>query len=442
VSTTPLRRNRDFMLLQAGQLFSTFGSRVSAIAYPLLVLAVTGSAAKAGLAGAAQFTPLLLFNLPAGVAADRFDRRRLMIMADVVSAASVGTLAALVLTHHASFWTILVVAFVDATGGVFFRAGQSGAFRAVVPLAQLPAAASVSQARGATVLLSAPPVGGALFGLGRGLPFLVDALSYVFSTVSVLLMRTRFQEERVRDTEPLRQQLAEGLSFLSHVPFLRTSMLMIAASNFSTTGVQLAVIVLAKRQGLSSASIGAFVALVGATALLGSVASPLLRRFFSLHTILLSEFWASRLRAVLHLAERLRARGRVRRAGLLLPEHRLRRYGVLVCVDARPARRARDVGLEHATRARRPVRSARGRIAAQLRVAARHDRRLHRLDARGSRRRHVQLLDPVGAAARGPRYSCSFSRRSRLTTFGSALPPVSFITWPTRKPSTPSLPPR
>jgi hypothetical protein len=292
VSTTPLRRNRDFMLLQAGQLFSTFGSRVSAIAYPLLVLAVTGSAAKAGLAGAAQFTPLLLFNLPAGVAADRFDRRRLMIMADVVSAASVGTLAALVLTHHASFWTILVVAFVDATGGVFFRAGQSGAFRAVVPLAQLPAAASVSQARGATVLLSAPPVGGALFGLGRGLPFLVDALSYVFSTVSVLLMRTRFQEERVRDTEPLRQQLAEGLSFLSHVPFLRTSMLMIAASNFSTTGVQLAVIVLAKRQGLSSASIGAFVALIGVTTLLGSVASPLLRRFFSLHTILLSEFWA------------------------------------------------------------------------------------------------------------------------------------------------------
>ncbi len=293
MSTTPLRRNRDFMLLQAGQLLSTFGSSVSAIAYPLLVLAVTGSAAKAGFVGAAQFTPLLLFNLPAGLAADRFDRRRLMIMADVVSAASVGTLAALVLTHHASFWTILVVAFVDATGGVFFRAGQSGAFRAVVPLAQLPAAASVSQARGATVLLFAPPVGGALFGLGRGLPFLVDALSYVFSTVSVLLMRTRFQEERIRDTAPLRKQLAEGLSFLSHVPFLRTTMLMIAASNFSTTGVQLAVIVLAKRQGLSSASIGAFVALVGATALLGSIASPLLRRFFSLHTILLSEFWAA-----------------------------------------------------------------------------------------------------------------------------------------------------
>ena len=84
MSFVPLRRNRDFMLLQSGQLLSTFGSSISNLAYPLLVLAVTGSAAKAGYVGAAHFTPLLLFNLPAGVAADRFDRRRLMIMADVV----------------------------------------------------------------------------------------------------------------------------------------------------------------------------------------------------------------------------------------------------------------------------------------------------------------------------------------------------------------------
>lgn len=292
MSETPLRRNRDFMLLQAGQLLSTFGSNVSNIAYPLLVLAVTGSAAKAGYVGAAQFTPMLVFNLPAGIVADRVDRRRLMIAADVVSATAVGTLGVLVLTHNALFWTIALVAFVDSTSSVFFRAGQSGAFRAVVPLAQLPAAASVSQARAASVRLGAPPVGGALFGVGRSLPFLVDAVSYVFSTGSLLLMRTRFQEARERDETPLRAQLAEGLSFLSRVPFLRTSMLMIAASNFSTTGVQLAVIILAKRHGLSSASIGAFVALVGVTTLAGSLASPVLRRFLSLHTIVLSEFWA------------------------------------------------------------------------------------------------------------------------------------------------------
>jgi hypothetical protein len=289
----PLRRNRDFMLLQAGQLLSTFGSNMSGIAYPLLVLAVTHSAAKAGYVGAVLFAPMVAFNLVAGVAADRFDRRRLMIAADVVGAAALGLLAGLVVTHHAAFGLILVVAFVDSTAAVFFRAGQSGAFRSVVPLAQIPAAASATQARSAIVRLSAPPVGGALLGVARSLPFLADAISYAFSSASLLLMRTRFQEERERDTAPLRRQLREGISFLAGVPFLRTTMLMIAVSNFAVSGTQLALIVLAKRDGLSSATIGGFVALTGATTLLGSVASPLFRRVLSLRAILLSEFWAA-----------------------------------------------------------------------------------------------------------------------------------------------------
>lgn len=290
---TPLWRNRDFLLLQAGQLLSTFGSSMSTIAYPLLVLAVTHSAAKAGYVSAVIFTPLLLFNLAAGVAADRFDRRALMIVSDVVAALSVGGLGVAVLTHHAPLWLILVVAFVDSTSSVFFRAGQSGAFRAVVPLAQIPAAASVTQARSATIRLSAPPVGGALFGIARAVPFLADAASYVFSTGSLLLMRTRFQEERERDPAPVRHQLAEGISYFLRMPFLRTTMTMIAASNFTSSGVQLAVIVLARRHGLSSAAVGGFVALVGATTLLGSLASPLLRRIFPMRAILLSEFWAA-----------------------------------------------------------------------------------------------------------------------------------------------------
>ena len=58
---TPLRMNRDFVLLQAGQLLSAFGSNMSRIAYPLLTLAVTHSPAKAGYVGAVQFAPFLVF---------------------------------------------------------------------------------------------------------------------------------------------------------------------------------------------------------------------------------------------------------------------------------------------------------------------------------------------------------------------------------------------
>jgi MFS family permease len=291
---TSLRSNRDFVLLQAGQLLSAFGSSMSALAYPLLALAITHSPAKAGYVGAVIFIPLVAFNLVAGVAADRFERRRLMILADVVGAATLGTLGTLVLLHHATLWLILIAAFVDSTASIFYNAASRGAFRSVVPIAQLPSAASTVQGRSAIVRLSAPPVGGALFGLARSLPFFADAFSYAFSTGSVLLMRTRFQEER----EPgvvttLRRQFAEGILYFAGIPFLRATIAMIAVSNFTVAGVQFGVIVLAKRDGLSSAAVGGFVAFVGATTLLGSFASPLFRRVFSLSAIMLSELWAA-----------------------------------------------------------------------------------------------------------------------------------------------------
>lgn len=285
---TPLWRNRDFLLLQSGQLFSTFGSNMSSIAYPLLTLAVTGSAAKTGYVGAVELAPHVLLNFPAGVAADRFDRRKLMIAADVVGAASVGVLAAAVLTGHVMYGLILVVALVDTSAGVFFRAGNSGAFKAVVPQAQLADAASVSMARMSTVRLAAPPVGGALFGVARGVPFLADAISYAFSTLSLLLMRTPFQEAR----DPAeRARLREGVAYFWSIPFLRTTVGMIAASNVAAAGVPIAVIILAHRQGVSSTGIGAFVAVTAVALLLGSMLSPVLRRVLPMRFILLSEFW-------------------------------------------------------------------------------------------------------------------------------------------------------
>jgi predicted lipid-binding transport protein (Tim44 family) len=84
----------------------------------------------------------------------------------------------------------------------------------VVPARQLQAAAAAQPGRQAAVRLAGPTLGGALFGLGRALPFLVDAASYAFSIVSLLAMRTPFQEEREPDRASLRSRLAEGFRFL------------------------------------------------------------------------------------------------------------------------------------------------------------------------------------------------------------------------------------
>ncbi len=286
----PLRRNRDFLLLQAGQLLSEAGTESTSIAYPLLVLAVTQSPAKAGVVSFARTLPMALFALPAGVAADRWNRKLLMIAADGVRALAIGGLATIVLGRVA-FWAIPLVAFVEGSGAALFSAAQPGALRAVVPARQLPAAVSTQTGRQAAVGLAGPPLGGALFGLARALPFAVDAASYAFSTVSLLAMRTPFQQRREPERAPLRARLAEGLRFLWGQRFLRTCALLYGLTNFVGPGVLLAVVVLGRRQGLSGGEVGALVAAFGACALLGSFASPLVRRLLPVRAVLLLELW-------------------------------------------------------------------------------------------------------------------------------------------------------
>src|SRR4249919_3132963 len=99
------------MLLQIGQLLSNAGTSTTSIAYPLLVLAVTHSPAKAGIVAFARTLPWSLFTLPAGLAADHWSRRRLMIAADGVRVLAIGALAATILLDRIAFWEVVVVAF-------------------------------------------------------------------------------------------------------------------------------------------------------------------------------------------------------------------------------------------------------------------------------------------------------------------------------------------
>jgi MFS family permease len=287
----PLRRNRDFVLLQTGQLLSATGTQASALAYPLLVLALTHSPAKAGIVGAVRIIPFAGFALLAGVAADRWDRKRTMLTADAVQFLAIATLASLVALGTIPFAVIAVIAFVEGGASVFFSTSSIGALRSVVPKQQLPAAAGVQQARLSVVRLLGPSVGGLLFGLGRAVPFAVDAMSYLFSFASVAAMRTPFQEEREVDTARLRSQIAEGFRFLWKHPFLRTVALMFAASNFIIPAVMFSMIVIAKRQGISSGGVGALVAAFGASQVTGALLSGVARRRLSMRTILVTELW-------------------------------------------------------------------------------------------------------------------------------------------------------
>jgi MFS family permease len=291
VTDTPLRRNRDFALLQTAELLSSGGSQITGIAYPLLVLALTGSPAKAGFVAFARLLAMWLFALPAGLAADHWNRRRLMIAAHAVRALAVGTLGALILLDEVVFWVIPLVAFVEGSGASAYAAASAGALRAVVPKRQLPDAVAVVTGRGAAISLASPALGGALFGLSRALPFVVHATVYAFSTFALLLMRTPFQDDREVDSSPLRARLAEGFRFLWGHAFLRTCALLFGLANFVAPGVLFAIVVIAERDGLSGGQIGLLLSAFGGCLLLGAFLSPLVRKRLPVRGVLLLELW-------------------------------------------------------------------------------------------------------------------------------------------------------
>jgi len=239
----------------------------------------------------ARTVPAAVFALPSGVLADRFGRRRLMIAADCVRAVVVAVLAAVIAFGGLAFWELTLAAFVEGVGATVFAAAQVGALRAVVPVPQLPAAAASETGRNAVVGLAGPPLGGALFELARALPFVVDAVSYAFSTVSLLVMRTPFEETADRDAEPLRRRLAEGFHFVWGHAFLRTTALLFGLANFIGPGLLLIVVVVGRDQGLTGGQIGLLVAAFAVCLLAGSLLSPLSRRLLPVRAIMLLELW-------------------------------------------------------------------------------------------------------------------------------------------------------
>jgi predicted MFS family arabinose efflux permease len=135
------------------------------------------------------------------------------------------------------------------------------------------------------------PLGGALFGINRLLPFAADAVSYAVSFVSLLFVRPAFQEERAPTPASLRADIAEGIAWLWRRPFLRTAVLLIAGSNFAFSAMTLALIVRAKDLGGSPSAIGIMLAFSGAGAILGSLVAPWVQRHVHAKIVIIASLW-------------------------------------------------------------------------------------------------------------------------------------------------------
>jgi MFS family permease len=291
VEPVPLRRNRDFNLLWSGQALSDLGTRISGIAVPLLVLAVTGSPAKAGIAEFAGAVPLLVLTLPAGALVDRWNRKRLMIVFDAIRCLAYASLAAAIALDRIWFVHVVAVLVVDSSGFVFVSVAERSALRHVVADEQLPTALARNQAREYAALLGGTPLGGLLYSLGRLVPFLFDAISYAISVLSLAAVRAQLQGERVATSRRLLREVREGLGWFWRQPFIRTTSLLVMGSDFVLNALWLAVIVIARERGASAALIGALFAFLGVGGMLGAFVAPRLSRRLSARVVVVATMW-------------------------------------------------------------------------------------------------------------------------------------------------------
>jgi MFS family permease len=291
----PLRRNRGFRMLWVGQLLSDTGSEIGLLAYPLLILALTHSAVLAGVVGTAREVALIGLQLPAGALSDRLDRRLTMIVCDVLRAALLVVLGLLIALQLASWPVVLVVSVIEGGAGAIFNPAATAALPGIVPDGQLEEAWAATEARTWGASLAGSALGGVLFGLGRAVPFLADAVSYGASFGTVSRIRGRFRPERTAERKALWHEVTDGLRLVWQVPILRATVLTAPLVNFAFNGVLFTIILALRQHGTSTSVIGLVQAAIMAGGVIGGLVAPRLQGRMSVRTITIAMFVAEML---------------------------------------------------------------------------------------------------------------------------------------------------
>jgi MFS family permease len=279
------------MLLWTGQLLSAVGSQISQLAFPLLVLLITHSPAQAGVAGALRGLPFALLCLPAGALIDRWDRRRVMLLCDSGRALALGSIPVALWLNHLSFLQLCLVALSEGTLMTFFSLAEMASLPHVVPKEQLPAATAQNQAIDSSSWTLGPLLGGFLYGLGSAVPFLLDAISYLCSVLSILFIRVRFQNERPPRAPRIWHEIGEGLLWLWREPLQRFLALLAFGLVMPAIGFSLLLIVLAQRLHASPLAIGFLFASGGAGSILGALLTHPLQKRFTFGQITIGSAW-------------------------------------------------------------------------------------------------------------------------------------------------------
>jgi MFS family permease len=288
-------RNRNYLLLWGGQVVSSIGTQVSDLAYPLLVLVLTNSPAQAGFVGAVGMLPYLIFSLPAGALVDRWNRKRVMLLCDTGRAICLGSIPLTYVIGHLTLVQLYLVSLIEGTLFVFFNLAEVACLPRVVRKEHLPAVAAQTEFTNSLSSLLGQSLGGILFSLGRLLPFLTDAISYLVSVISLCFVNVPLQEKRATPQRALRVEIGEGLHWLWRQPLLCFIALLGSTVHIFGGGMILIVIVQARQQHASPLIIGLILAVGGVGTMLGAFLGGLLQKRYSFARLTKLTQWLSAL---------------------------------------------------------------------------------------------------------------------------------------------------
>jgi MFS family permease len=251
----------NYWKLWTASVISNFGDGIALVAYPWLASAVTRNPLHIALVGVATRIPWLLFTLPAGVITDRVDRKKLVVTMDVVRALVTFGVALVVLVNQDRLPTpeameggaiatvanpalLLAAIYVSA-----LLLGMAEVLRDNAAQTLMPAVVDKSQLEkangrlwGAEMVMNSfigPPLGGVFLAIAFGLPFLVDATTFVLAAVILFLLSGRFRPASAETTvvrPSFGADLKEGFGWLWRHPLLRRLAVILGLLNACGTG--------------------------------------------------------------------------------------------------------------------------------------------------------------------------------------------------------------
>ncbi len=211
---------------------------------------------------------------------DRWPRKSTLLVCSAGGAVALGSIALAYALGVLTIGQLVLVSFVEGTLALVFGLAESSALPQVVSREQLPTAIAQQSAQYSLGGLLGPPLGGALFGIAHSLPFLLDAVSYTVSAVSLRLIRRPLLGAVGMGPRSLRAEIGEGISWLWRQPLVRYMA-------FLTGALDLIIIVIAQTQGASAATVGIIFALGGAGGIVGALLAPWIQRRFSFGQVII-----------------------------------------------------------------------------------------------------------------------------------------------------------